>query len=128
MSMFDLSRVQSETLSDNLSSTRRRTDFIKRPENRGKKSFRKIWRPLLNFREIESYKKAQIFKVLKFRVMNFYPYELWLSDSFLVTSKIGRIVEKFFDTPTSFCRIIWALKILKPICNILSTKDFESNL
>ena len=35
--MSDLSRVQSETLSDKLYSTRRGTDFIKGPENRGKK-------------------------------------------------------------------------------------------
>ena len=36
-SMSDLSRVQSETLSHKLYSTRRGTDFIKGPENRGKK-------------------------------------------------------------------------------------------
>ena len=36
-SMSDLSRVQSETLSDKPHSTRRGTDFIKGPENRGKK-------------------------------------------------------------------------------------------
>ena len=36
-SMSDVSRVQSETLSDKLYSTRRGTDFTKGPENRGKK-------------------------------------------------------------------------------------------